>query len=816
MYRTARLLCRWAPLLIWLGACSAPGTRLPALSQAACAPAPLGNTTIYLRGSMNSWAALDEYAFQYHCDAYYLNVDFATRQEFKLADSGWSKDRTFGAAAGTDGQLSAQQDYPPARDSDPGGTGNLRFSFVGEHTIRLRFVEQRPSITIGPKTFADPLARTLVDPVALSVHFDSRTAADKTPFGAIKAGQSVDFALNAATGVQSATLVVETRRLSGNQEILEYQELVRLPLQARNVADGQRWTTSYRFDVIGVYGYWFELEIAGARYIYQNNRNPVFWTREKGNGGTGSVAFMPESPEAIRRYRQTVYRPDFSVPEWAPDIVYYYIFPERFRNGDPANDPKPGVQRFHDGSVEFHRNWNDKPYLNGTGDGSDERYSNDFFGGDIAGIIDKLDYIRDLGANTLYITPLFQAASNHKYDTADYQTIDPGFGSNADFSRLTAEAGERGIRVIPDTSLNHSGEDSIYFDRYGHYPGIGAFENGVIRPDSPYADWYRFDPDHAEQPYQGWVGVRDLPELNKDSASFRDFAFGKPDSVMLQWLDRGAAGWRMDVAPWVPDDFWRQWRAAIKAHRPDALTIAETWFDASKFLLGDMFDSTMNYVFRNSVLEYAGGADARLMYGNLEWLREAYPPPALQVLMNLLSTHDQARSLHVLGDHGDGDAAAAALARQRFRLAVLLQMTYPGSPTVFYGDEVGANGGDDPFNRVTYPWADLGGRPDLDMLAEFKRLIQMRKDNPVLRRGSLEAPLYLDQHSIVLLRRLGDASAIVVTNNATRAQDLHLTLPADLVDQRFVDALDGTPFNAAGNSLEITVPAQYGRVLLRQ
>lgn len=799
-----------------LGGCAvidSEADRVP--SAPVCPPAPLGDTTLYLRGSLSSWAALDEYAFQYRCDGYYLNVEAVANQEFKLADDSWLGDSSFGAPVGANGTISASQPFRLARGSDPGGNANLRFQFSGINTVKLSFDKGMPMVFIGPKTFDDPSARTVEDPVALSVRFDSRDLGSKAPFGAIVAGSDIDFALSSAPGIDSVTLVIESRLLEGNQERIEYREIARLPMQSVMADEHQLWRSRYRFDAIGVYGYWFEVQIGAERYVYQNNRNAVFWTREKGNGGRGEISFAPESGERIRRYRQTVYTADFSVPDWAPDIVYYYIFPDRFRNGDRDNDPEPGVQKFHDGTVEFHDNWNDKPWLNGTGDGSDERYSNDFFGGDIAGIIEKLDYIRDLGANALYITPLFKAASNHKYDTANYRQIDPGFGSNADFARLTAEAGKRGIRIIPDTSLNHTGDDSRYFNRYGNHPGIGAFQNGEIRADSPYADWYRFDASKPEQPYQGWVGVRDLPEINKDSPGFREFAYGRPDAVMQYWLDQGGAGWRMDVAPWVPDDFWREWRSAVKAHRPDAMTVAETWFDASKFLLGDMFDSTMNYIFRNAVLEYAGGADARLMYANLEWLREAYPPQALYALMNLLSTHDQARSLHVLGDHGDSsDATVRALAKRRLLLAMLFQMSYPGSPAVFYADEVGVTGGDDPFNRVTYPWADRGGDPDLSMLKKVQSLIRMRKDHAVLRRGSLEAPLYLDQHVIVLLRRLGDEIAIVATNNSDQEQSVSITLPADLIGASLVDALSGEAFAMSDGQWQLRVPALSGRVLV--
>lgn len=803
--------------LVALASCAAPPT--PELAApadppaAACAPPPLGGTTLYLRGSLNAWGALDEYAFQYRCDGYYLNVDAHGGHDFKVADAAWSDTSTFGAAAGTTALLQSGVALRPARDSDPGGTGNLRFAFDGVHTVRLAFAGAQPSLSVGPKSFDDPQAREVSDPVALSVRFDSRDPAHKTPFGAVVPGTPLSFTLSALPGVESATLVVESRRLEGNQEILEYTELARVPMERSQDGERERWTAQQSFEDYGVYGYWFELKIGGERYALQNNRDLVFWTRERGSSGRGLIGFLPDKAGAIRRYRQTVYSAQFSVPGWAPDIVYYYIFPDRFRNGDPSNDPKPGERRFHDGTVELHQDWNEKPFLSGTGDGSDDRYANDFFGGDLAGIIEQLDYIQDLGANTLYLTPIFAAASNHKYDTADYLKIDPGFGTDADFRKLSEQAARRNMRVILDTSLNHTGIDSVYFDRYGNHPGVGALEGGKIQPQSPWSSWYMLDPDNPEQPWTGWSGSRDLPELDKLSASFIHFAYATPQSMMQHWLNQGAAGWRMDVAPWVPDSFWREWRYSVKSHRSDALAIAETWFDASKYLVGDMFDSTMNYIFRNTVLEYAAGGDARRLYPNIELMREHYPPQAFSALMNLLSTHDQARSLHVLGDHGD-DPAATALAKHRMRLAVLWQMTFPGSPAVYYGDEVGVTGGDDPFNRGTYPWPELGGKPDLDLRAEFKRLIGLRNQHAVLRHGSLEAPLYLDEHVIVWLRRQGDQAAIVAINNNAEAATVELTLPEDLRAGVWTDLLGGEEPKAASAGLRVEVPAQFGVVLL--
>ncbi len=272
----------------------------------------------------------------------------------------------------------------------------------------------------------------------------------------------------------------------------------------------------------------------------------------------------------------------------------------------------------------------------------------------------------------------------------------------------------------------------------------------------------------------------------------------------------------MDVAPWVPDDFWREWRSAIKAHQPDALTLAETWFDASKYFLGDMFDSAMNYIFRSAVLDCAAGGHAAVLASNLEHLREAYPPQALHAMMNLLSSHDQPRALHHLGWHDNTpDAATITQAKQRLKLAVLFQMTYPGVPAIYYGDEVGVTGGDDPYNRATYPWADLGGQPDEALRAEFKKLIALRKADAVLRQGSLQAPLFADAQVLVLARRLGNTWALTATNNGAAPRTVVVPLPAGLPVEWLKDVLgDGVGFTATAGKLELVLPALYGRVLV--
>ena len=805
-----------ATCLLSLGASAAgdaPGT-------ATCRPLADGATMLYLIGGMNGWSAREAYAFRYSCDAYYLNVGLIGRAEFKISDRQWSKSHTYGSAVREKTNvLAPSQPYSVVDGNANGGANNLSFVFSGAHTIKLladpsgKIVQ----LVIGPKTFPEKPDDVVTDPVALSLAFDSRSLAGKSPFGAAVAGTEISFGLSALPGVTSATLVIERRKLEGNEEVLEYAAPTRIALTKSAAGERERWSGVYLFTDKNVYGYYFDVDIGGHHYVYQNNDDYVYWTSERGSGGKGLAAHFPATTGNIRRFRQTVFDASYQVPSWAKDAVYYYIFPERFRNGDRSNDPKPGRDRYQDKPIEFHANWLDQPYRPGSGDGSDAYPNNDFFGGDIAGIIKKLDYIAALGANTLYITPMFRAASNHKYDTADYRHIDPSFGRDEDFSRLTAAAAKRGMRVIPDASLNHTGSDSLYFDRFGKYDSQGAFRNGRIDPASPYADWYSFDASQTDpnSQYKGWTGVADLPQLNKSSPGLRNFFYGAPDSVTMLWLDRGAAGWRMDVAPWVPDDFWRNWRVAVKQHRPDALTIAETWFDASKYFLGDMFDSTMNYIFRNTVLDYAAGLPATAVYHNIELMREEYPAQSFYALMNLLSTHDVARSLDYLGYHGAQDSAPAiAQAKQRLLLATFFQMSFPGAPTIYYGDEVGMTGGDDPLNRAGYPWQDLGGRPDLSLLKRFKALTAMRKNNPVLRHGTLGAPLLLDDHVIVVARTDGDTKALVAMNNATVPKTVTFALPHGFNSGAYTDVLDHASFKAPERTITIIVPPLFGRVLV--
>lgn len=610
-----------------------------------------------------------------------------------------------------------------------------------------------------------------------SIYFNSRNLKYKAPFGAQMQGSEISFIICADENtIKRARLVIATQKIEGNLEKVNYSDITKFPLTKIKVENKKEyWSCKVVFNNMNVYGYYFEIEDDNSLIYYGNNDQDFSFQafKLKGTNGVGKVY---DNFEDLILYSQSIYDPKFKTPDWAKDIIYYYIFPERFKNGDKTNDPKPGKRKFYnEQDVEFHENWNEKPYLPGD-PGADDIYSNDFFGGDLEGVIQKLDYLRDLGINTIYFNPIFQAPSNHKYDTSDYLKIDEAFGTNELFKDLVDKAKEKGIRIILDTSLNHCGSDSVYMDRYSKYDSLGAFRDEKIQKNSPYHDWFMWKEDavKVDEKYEQWANpsLATLAEVD----SYKNFAYRDENSVTKYWLNMGIDGWRMDVAPWKSDNFWREWRREVKAMSPEALTICETWFDSSKYLLGDQFDSTMNYLFRFPIFQYAKGGSAKAFVNILEMVRENYPEEAFYSLMNLLSTHDSARALYEFGYKEKGESKEAVeLAKKRLLMCTFFQMTYPGAPTIYYGDEVGLTGGDDPLNRATYPWEEDGGKPDYQMLESFKKLTKLRNENAILRRGTIET-VYTDDNLIVMLRKLGEKYALIAVNNSEESKTVDLNL----------------------------------------
>lgn len=611
-----------------------------------------------------------------------------------------------------------------------------------------------------------------------SLYYNSRDLSSKSPYGAIVQGKTVTLNFKARKNDLSSVRVILSRQtIVGNSVMEKYKKFKELDMTKSVTTNGQdNWSVEFILKDIGVYGYHFELyksEDDAIVYADNDKQVKVPWVKIKGTGGFGKVTPLKKYKLP---YTLSVYTNDYSQPKWSEDMIIYYIFPERFKNGNKKNDPAPGKTLFYgQKSVEKHDKWSDVlPWVPGKSDANendDKEYCNDFYGGDLAGVLAKLDYIKTLGVNVIYLNPIFWAPSNHKYDTADYKKIDPAFGDLALFKKLVKEAKKRDIYIILDASLNHSGSDSVYMDRYGKYPGIGAFEDETIRVDSPYYDWYEFNPKAttADQKYNQWANPT-LANL-KESESYKKFAYKNSDSVSQYWLKQGAGGWRMDVTPWVSDQFWKEWRAAIKKNYPDIMTFSEVWFDASKYLLGDMFDTTMNYIFRQAVLDFAKGANAVRSMDALEMIRENYPAPAFNRAMNLLSSHDQPRVLWEVGYKEYGQEGYDVY-RKRMLLAVSFQFSYPGAPTIYYGDEIGLTGGHDPFNRGPYPWAEDGDTyGDASLLQDFQKLASLRRGQDALKKGSLE-PQYVDRNVMIFKRQWQDEIIYLVFNNSKKMKNI--------------------------------------------
>lgn len=460
--------------------------------------------------------------------------------------------------------------------------------------------------------------------------------------------------------------------------------------------------------------------------------------------GRGSVFHSGDGVGALsgagvqQSWQLTVYDKNFRTPDWLKGGIIYQIFPDRFYNSGKPKQNVPG-DRILRTDTENPPYW--KP------DETGEVRNNDYFGGDLAGICEKLPYLESLGVTCLYLNPIFEAHSNHRYNTADYEKIDPLLGTEADLRTLCAEAAKHGIRVLLDGVFSHTGSDSRYFNREGRYKTIGAYNSKA----SPYYPWYTF----TEYPdrYKSWWGFETLPEVNEESPAYLDFITGQ-DGIVRRWLRAGAAGWRLDVADELPDTFLDALVKAAKAEKPDALVLGEVWEDATtkwaygvrrRYLLGEQLDSVMNYPFAEAVLEFARGGVAEDFQRAVTPILEHYPKPVLDVLMNHIGTHDTERAITRLAGESAKfhDRAWQAERRlsdadykkgvQLLRLAAVLQYTLPGVPSVYYGDEAGMQGYKDPFNRGYYPW----GRENETLLAFYKKLGALRHALPVLRDGEM-------------------------------------------------------------------------------
>lgn len=626
---------------------------------------------------------------------------------------------------------------------------------------------------------------------------------DRSPGGALPAGTQVRLRVSAEGSIPPER--IDLRVWNGSEH--------RYPMSAMGARDG----VFYYEALITVpqtpclFWYRFEAWLGSERFVLGAPQN-----------GCGSGA-----PGREESFQITVYDPQYATPDWMADGVVYQIMVDRFYRA-------PGTQAlFHakDGQdVCLHEDWDETPTLN-IGESGDN-FANDFFGGTLEGVRCKLPYLKELGVTVLYLNPIFEARTNHKYDTIDYMRIDPMFGDEEAFSRLCAQAREMGIRIMLDGVFSHVGDDSVYFNRRGtHGEHVGAYRD----PDSPYRKWFTFR--HWPDDYDCWWGFKTLPNVNEMDPDYRRHILSGEDAVVKHWLRAGAGGWRLDVADELPMEFLRELRREVKRVDPEAVVLGEVWEDAShkisygkmrSYVLGDTLDSVMNYPLREALIDFlrnkktAGDvADA------LTALRENYPKPFFYALMNLMGSHDRARILNVLACNDGSDLPREERANLRLtqeeRLIGALReflmlrfiVSMPGMPGIYYADEAGAQGCADPFCRGTYPW----GHEDEQMIAYYRRMLAMRREHVALRTGEcrLIAPCS-DVLGVIRSIRGGvdalgrpaeDGVAVTLINRSAKAADVYLTC-ADVLGETVFVSDTGERMNARDDAFAIHLRGMRG------
>jgi len=456
----------------------------------------------------------------------------------------------------------------------------------------------------------------------------------------------------------------------------------------------------------------------------------LYWYNFLVDTSGGTTFTVPE--HAGGGFQITAYKPNAADPDWIKGGLIYHIFVDRF-NGDGQMRLGPGA---------FHRNdWGGIPYFMPDDEGLVR--NNDFFGGNLYGIIEKLPYLKELGVTCIYLSPVFEADSNHKYDTGDFMKVDAAFGGDEALEDLCKKARKQGIGVILDGVFNHVGSNSIYFNRYNKYNSTGAYQD----LNSPYRDWFTFNDDGT---YAAWWGIELLPALNKNNQQYRDFLCGE-NGVIKHWMRKGISGWRLDVVDEVPDILLDPLCQAMRNEKDDVYIAGEVWEDAShkiaysvrrRYFLGGQLNSVTNYPLKNAIIACIKDGDILRLVDTMAALCRNYPKNVLDSLMNIIGTHDTMRILSVLSgaDFPEGKWAMShfklsedeiKLGKKRLKSAAALQFTLPGVPCVYYGDEAGMEGGADPFNRVCYPW----GHEDEELLSWYKKLSKIRRKHGCFKDG---------------------------------------------------------------------------------
>lgn len=703
-----------------------------------------------------------------------------------------------------------------------------------------------------------------------NISYDSRDLACKSVYGAVATGESVKFTITTGTDVTEAKLVmkgVDTRNIDMKKD-------------GEAVNGKQQWSVTTKFDTIGENHYYFALLSGTYMTIYAD---------DDGNYGKGMVTDLTN----VKPYDLVVYKDGFETPDWMKNAVIYQIFPDRFYNGDTSNDFAQTSSR---GEVDYEyiSDWNTLPenpeqeteekmdaYKATGAYVGDGNWSNEIYGGDLKGITERIDYLKALGVNVIYLNPVFASISSHRYDTSDYNKIDPILGDLGDFEELTRVAEENGMHVVLDGVFNHVSDDSKYFDRYYKYleagtDKVGAYpywayvydtmaEQNVSEDtakdiakkyfadnygitDFSYTEWFNVTQETLKDDnendvtdniglragktvygYEGWWGYDSMPVIKATNGSeyqtgnWAEEIIGNDDgtSVGQYWISEGSDGWRLDVANEVSDETWQNFRNSVKAlNNGDAVIIGEIWTDATDYLLGDMYDSVMNYVFRNAVLGYAKGGSASDATAALERIRERYPEEAFYAMMNLVGSHDTTRLLSYLDGIDDDrnqkeiDKAfptyenTSDTAKQRQYLVAFLQFTYAGAPTIYYGDEIGMTGADDPDDRRAFTW----GKGNKDLVTWYAKLADIRSQYSALRTGSVE-PIDVNDDAIMGYVRSDDKDIITVLgNNADSDKEITVSIGTNATS-KITDIVSGTSYDVTDGKVKVNIPAYRGVIL---
>lgn len=546
--------------------------------------------------------------------------------------------------------------------------------------------------------------------------FNSRNSIYRDPIGAIENGETIHFKISPERSLEcrDAKLIILNEN---NPTIVE-----KMYWCGMNGENKEWWECHFTPKSTGVYFYFFELQTnQGHRHLY------------KDIGGEGKLC------NSNSKWQITVYEKDFKTPDWLNGGIIYQIFPDRFNfsKNEKANIPYGRWLR---------DDWGNVPQWWPEADG--EYYNNDYFKGDLKGVEEKLSYLSSLGVTCIYLNPIFEAHSNHRYNTADYMNIDPLLGSKEDFENLCQKANNLGIKVILDGVFSHTGSDSIYFNREGRYDSTGAYNS----QNSPYYPWYSFR--NWNNDYDCWWNFITLPNIKEDNPEYLNYICGE-NGVIRNWIKKGSSGWRLDVGDELPDIILEEIYKSTKKENPQAVVMGEVWEDASskmaygvrrEYLLGKQMDTVMNYPFANAIFRFLNGDHSSLAMEEIENIVENYPPPCLKLLMNHIGTHDTERALTMLGGEAlygrdrkwqseqKLDENKRKTAILKLKLATILQFFLPGVPCIYYGDEAGLEGYRDPFNRACYPW----GNEDKDLILWYQNLGKLRKSLDILKTSSMK------------------------------------------------------------------------------